>query len=53
MSFEDDFRFPSDAKWTEVAKQIGNAVPPRLARAIAAALATHLDGGSEIAVLAA
>jgi DNA (cytosine-5)-methyltransferase 1 len=43
MSFEDDFVFPSDQRWTEVAKQIGNAVPPLLARAIAHELALYLD----------
>ena len=31
MSFADDFVFPPDQKWTEIAKQIGNAVPPLLA----------------------
>jgi DNA (cytosine-5)-methyltransferase 1 len=43
MGFEDDFVFPADQKWTEVAKQIGNAVPPPLARAIALAIAQQLD----------
>jgi DNA (cytosine-5)-methyltransferase 1 len=43
MSFPDDFVFPADQKWTEIAKQIGNAVPPRLAQAIAVALAEALD----------
>jgi DNA (cytosine-5)-methyltransferase 1 len=43
MSFPDDFVFPLDQKWTEIAKQIGNAVPPLFARAIAQALATRLD----------
>jgi DNA (cytosine-5)-methyltransferase 1 len=43
MSFPDDFVFPLDQKWTEVAKQIGNAVPPLLARAIAGVLAVRLD----------
>ena len=43
MSFPDDFVFPFDQKWTEVAKQIGNAVPPLLARAIADVLAVRLD----------
>jgi len=44
MSFTDDFVFPEDQKWTEIAKQIGNAVPPVLARAIAGAVADALDG---------
>ena len=43
MSFPDDFEFPLDQKWTEIAKQIGNAVPPLLAQAIAGALADALD----------
>lgn len=43
MSFPDDFVFPLDQKWTEIAKQIGNAVPPLLARAIAEAITTRLD----------
>lgn len=43
MGFDDDFVFPLDQKWTEVAKQIGNAVPPPLAERIAEALAAHLD----------
>ena len=43
MSFPDDFVFPADQKWTEVAKQIGNAVPPLLAQAIARSLAAALD----------
>jgi DNA (cytosine-5)-methyltransferase 1 len=46
MSFEDDFVFPADQKWTEIAKQIGNAVPPVLARAIARTLAEALDKGA-------
>jgi len=44
MSFEDSFVFPADQSMTTVAKQIGNAVPPLLARVIAAALAARLDG---------
>lgn len=43
MSLPDDFELPVEQKWTEVAKQIGNAVPPLFAQAIAAALATELD----------
>jgi DNA (cytosine-5)-methyltransferase 1 len=43
MSLPDDFVLPADQKWTEIAKQIGNAVPPRLAEAIAETLAKHLD----------
>jgi DNA (cytosine-5)-methyltransferase 1 len=43
MSFEDTFVFPESLRWPEVAKQIGNAVPPRLARAVADVLARALD----------
>jgi DNA (cytosine-5)-methyltransferase 1 len=43
MSLPDDFVLPADQKWTEIAKQIGNAVPPLLAQAIAAELARRLD----------
>ena len=39
MSFPDDFVFPDGPADDEVAKQIGNAVPPLLAAAIAEALA--------------
>jgi DNA (cytosine-5)-methyltransferase 1 len=43
MSFPDDFIFPTTQSMTSVARQIGNAVPPLLAQAIANALAEHLD----------
>jgi DNA (cytosine-5)-methyltransferase 1 len=45
MSFTDDFSFPplGEQSMTSVAKQIGNAVPPLLARAVGAALAQRLD----------
>jgi DNA (cytosine-5)-methyltransferase 1 len=43
MSIPDDFELPADQKWTEIAKQIGNAVPPLLAQAIATTLAEALD----------
>lgn len=45
MSFPDEFRLPSpsDQSMTAVAKQIGNAVPPTLAHAIAVALVGLLD----------
>lgn len=42
MSFPDDFEFPITQSMTSVAKQIGNAVPPGLARALAEALSRHL-----------
>jgi DNA (cytosine-5)-methyltransferase 1 len=54
MGFEDDFLLPLDQPMTEIAKQIGNAVPPPLATALAAALAVALDAGSaDLAVEAA
>jgi DNA (cytosine-5)-methyltransferase 1 len=43
MSFDDSFVFPEDQAMTSVARQIGNAVPPLLARRIGEALAAHLD----------
>jgi DNA (cytosine-5)-methyltransferase 1 len=46
MSFQDDFYFPEGQSMTSVAKQIGNAVPPLLARKIAEQLAHELDATS-------
>jgi len=43
MSFPDDFEFPTDQSMTSIARQIGNAVPPRLAQHLAEAVAEHLD----------
>ena len=43
MSFPDDFELPEDQPMTAVARQVGNAVPPLLARAVAAAVAAHMD----------
>lgn len=43
MSFPDDFCFPETQSMTSVGKQIGNAVPPLLASAIAAAAARQLE----------
>jgi DNA (cytosine-5)-methyltransferase 1 len=43
MSFADDFVLPAHQSMTAVAKQIGNAVPPSLAHAVAVALVGHLD----------
>ena len=45
MSFPDSFKFamPGEQSMTSVARQIGNAVPPRLAQALAQALAEYLD----------
>lgn len=43
MSFPDDFVLPSDQSMTSIARQIGNAVPPRLALHLAASVAAHID----------
>lgn len=43
MTFPDDFEFPEEQPMTEVAKQIGNAVPPLLARVLAEALLEAFD----------
>jgi DNA (cytosine-5)-methyltransferase 1 len=42
QSFPDEFSFPVDQSMVSVARQIGNAVPPRLALAIARAVAVGL-----------
>jgi DNA (cytosine-5)-methyltransferase 1 len=42
MSFPDDFVLPEDQSMSSIARQVGNAVPPLLARRIAEALATSL-----------
>jgi DNA (cytosine-5)-methyltransferase 1 len=42
MSFPDDFRMPETQSMTSIAKQIGNAVPPLLARQLGNALAKHI-----------
>jgi DNA (cytosine-5)-methyltransferase 1 len=43
MGFDDDFVLPTDQPMTEIAKQVGNAVPPPLAHVLAVALAAALD----------
>lgn len=43
QGFPDDFVFPQTQSMTSVAKQIGNAVPPPLARRIANALLDRLE----------
>jgi DNA (cytosine-5)-methyltransferase 1 len=53
MSFGDDFVFPEHQPMTSVAKQIGNAVPPQLAYAVASALLQHLRPHVAVAPLAA
>jgi DNA (cytosine-5)-methyltransferase 1 len=47
MGFPDDFVLSSDQSMTSVAKQVGNAVPPPLARCLAEAVALHLDAARE------
>ena len=42
QTFPDDFVFPEDQRMTSVARQIGNAVPPVLAAALARAVRDHL-----------
>jgi DNA (cytosine-5)-methyltransferase 1 len=42
MSFPDDFVLPEDQAMSSIARQVGNAVPPLLARRIAESLATAL-----------
>jgi DNA (cytosine-5)-methyltransferase 1 len=43
MSFPDDFVLPEEQSMSSVARQVGNAVPPLLARRIAESLATALS----------
>jgi DNA (cytosine-5)-methyltransferase 1 len=53
QSFPDDFSFPLTQPMTSIAKQIGNAVPPILAKAVAGALASHLEGADGLSEIAA
>lgn len=48
MSFPDGFVFPESQPMTSVARQIGNAVPPLLASAIARELAEGLDEATSL-----
>jgi site-specific DNA-cytosine methylase len=43
MSFPDDFALPTDQSMTAIAKQIGNAVPPLLARRLGETVAQHIE----------
>lgn len=43
MSFPDDFKLPENQSMTAIGRQIGNAVPPLLARRLADAIAVALD----------
>lgn len=49
QSFPDWFEFPEDQTMATVARQIGNAVPPMLARAIAKAVMEHLAEHGRVA----
>jgi DNA (cytosine-5)-methyltransferase 1 len=53
MSFDDKFILPSDQSMTSIARQVGNAVPPLLARRIAQTLADALDAASSPVISAA
>lgn len=44
MSLSDDFELPEEQPMTTVARQVGNAVPPLLAQAVAEKMAEALDG---------
>jgi DNA (cytosine-5)-methyltransferase 1 len=48
MSFPDDFVLPTDQPMTSVARQVGNAVPPLLARRLSEALAGALDATVDV-----
>jgi DNA (cytosine-5)-methyltransferase 1 len=48
MSFPDDFALPEEQAMSSVARQIGNAVPPLLARRIAEALAAALAADTPV-----
>jgi site-specific DNA-cytosine methylase len=47
MSFPDDFVLPTNQSMTSIARQIGNAVPPLLARRLALAVAHHIKEARE------
>ncbi len=49
MSFPDDFTLPEDQSMTSIARQIGNAVPPLLARQLGNALARHIQTARQTA----
>lgn len=52
MTFPDNFVFPEEQPMTAVAKQIGNAVPPLLARTIADTLCTSLSAAAPVVAAA-
>lgn len=47
MSIEDDFVLPTNQSMTSIARQVGNAVPPLLARRIAEVVADQLEARSQ------
>jgi DNA (cytosine-5)-methyltransferase 1 len=53
MSFPDNFELPDEQPMTGVAKQVGNAVPPLLAKAIAESVVAALDAVVPVSVPAA
>ena len=53
MSFPDDFVLPEDQSMTSIARQVGNAVPPLLARHIATAMRDQLVAADRHRVRAA
>ena len=50
QSFPDDFRFPEGQRMVSVARQVGNAVPPRFALAVARTVAESMTPGRPDAV---
>jgi DNA (cytosine-5)-methyltransferase 1 len=52
MSFLDDFVLPEDQSMSSIARQVGNAVPPLLARRIAESLAIALSASPDLAAVA-
>jgi DNA (cytosine-5)-methyltransferase 1 len=52
MSFPDDFVLPEDQSMSSIARQVGNAVPPLLARRVAESLAASLAIGPGLAAAA-
>jgi DNA (cytosine-5)-methyltransferase 1 len=52
MSFPDDFILPEDQSMSSVARQVGNAVPPLLARRVAESLAAALATSPGLAAAA-
>lgn len=53
MSIPDDFVLPAGQSMTAIARQVGNAVPPLLARRLAERIATQLDEETAVTSLAA